>query len=153
MGMNPNDQQEDPEAFGRVRHGSEVHVDSDKLEVAEKRPTEELGKDNLSRRIRSMVSASGNDKSSPDQQQKPRRSRSNRKKSMTEFLNFTTSSPGSGMLRASNASDDKDMVSPICYCFLPEFMQWEFLGYCVSHKISKRVCLIRRKLVVSQGKR
>lgn len=156
VGMNPNGQQENPEAFmfGRVGPGSGVHVDSDKLEVVEKRPTEGLGKDNSSRST--MVSASGNDKSSPDnslQQRNPRRLRSDRKKSLTEINNFATSSPGSSMLRsASNASDDKDTVCQICYCFLPEFMQWEFIGYCI-HTTLLMVCLIRRKLVESQGKR
>lgn len=132
VGMNPNGQQENPEAFmfGRVGPGSGVHVDSDKLEVVEKRPTEGLGKDNSSRR--SMVnSASGNDKRDNSLQQRNlRQSRSDRKKSLTEINNFATSSPGSGMLgSASNASDDKDTVSQICYCFLPEFMRWEFISH------------------------
>ncbi|KAF7113137.1 hypothetical protein RHSIM_RhsimUnG0157600 [Rhododendron simsii] len=129
VGMNPNGQQENPEAFmfGRVGPGSGVHVDSDKLEVVEKRPTEGLGKDNSS--CRSMVSASGNDKSSPHnslQQRNPRRLRSDRKKSLTEINNFATSSPGSGMLiSASNASDDKETSNINRSASVPKFGAWD----------------------------
>ncbi|PSS24796.1 RPM1-interacting protein [Actinidia chinensis var. chinensis] len=113
--MNPNDPEENPEAFmfGRVGTGSECH----------RRNTSDHQK---SGSHKSTNSESGSDKSNSGyalQQQNHRRTRSTtRKNSTTEANNFVRPSPAHDRLRsANNPSEDKSYRS----VSVPKFGVWD----------------------------